>query len=466
MKSIVFCTVLAAALSLAVPAAAQTTCIYLPSDSPVVSTSVDDIPAGSPNYYVWPAGTSMPLRANHRIAIAQISENEQRVYYAVDATLGTGHIYYNRRFRANSSSPWYWQYSQSVATSSVITGIGMPGTVLYSPTAKYGNGFPLYKYAMYGVNQPWDCNGPMAGVVMVSFSNDGICWTTPVPASGPHGNEDNCAPQFLGAEMAEMVAAIDTGSFVALMVMRGDNVNLAYNVDMNTSGAYLLWASYYSMGSLANYMAAPSTSEVSSNGLFRPLAATNMCSPDRFRSYGYLENLDAAYDPVTGYLYMSRGYPYPFDRGWVTGTACPDTPGPLTPSCGQTTEYFYNGANIEGCAASPAIYPNRLQIYRMYIGPLTSLGTVTTGTWTLISDVGNSAGYTLNGCTNQPLVTGQTNVGRDWGTATFLRDGVGNVVVENGNVVYYAGDTFRMTKSIGPCRTTGAERLLQQTTPR
>jgi hypothetical protein len=463
MKTSVFC-VLTAVLLLTVPVAAQMGCIVLPPDTPLQSASIDDIPAaGNVHYIVWP-GAYMPLPANHRIAVAQINENEQRVYYAVDHTLGSGYIYYNRRYRANSSSPWYWQYSQSVFTSG-LTYIGMPSSVLYSPTPKYGAGYPLYKYAMYGINQPWECNGPMAGVVMVAFSNDGVCWTAPVPVQGSHGNMDECAPQFFGAEMGEMLAAFDTGSYVAVIVMSGDNVNLATTVDMNTSGAYLLWSPYSGMGALANYVY-PGTSEVSSNGLFRPLAAPNMCFNDRYRSYGYLENLDAAYDPVTGYLYMSRGYPYPFDRGWVTGTACPDTPGPLSPSCGQTNELFYNGANIEGCAASPASYPNRLQVYRMYIGPLSNLAAITTGTWTLITDVGNSAGYTLNSCTSHPLVAGQTNAGRDWAAATFLRDGAGNVVVENGNVTYFAGDTFRMTKSIGPCRTTGAERLTARTTPR
>src|SRR5204863_3201855 len=46
---------------------------------------------------------------------------------------------------------------------------------------------------MYSVYQPAACNGHIMGYAMVSFSNDGTCWTAPTPLRRTGGPNGNCA---------------------------------------------------------------------------------------------------------------------------------------------------------------------------------------------------------------------------------------------------------------------------------
>jgi hypothetical protein len=107
--------------------------------------------------------------------------------------------------------------------------------------------------------------------------------------------------------------------------------------------------------------------------------------------------------------------------------------------------------------------PNRSQIYKMHLGSLANMNQVTTGTWTLLADIGNATGYTnqANGffgcCQQTPLAPSQSNAGRDWGAISFLRDGAGNLTLSGTSVPYLAADTFKLSKSQGPCYVTGLE---------
>jgi hypothetical protein len=80
--------------------------------------------------------------------------------------------------------------------------------------------------------------------------------------------------------------------------------------------------------------------------------------------------------------------------------------------------------------------------------------------WTFLADLGNASGYSnsITGASTTPLTYGQSNAARDYEAVSLLRDGQGNVVRDNGVARYFAGDTFELSKSNGPCRVTGLER--------
>src|SRR5258708_37938385 len=104
------------------------------TDSPVLSSAADDIPHTGDHILTY-TGAHAAGPANHNISFIQTGTNEQKVWFFTDNTsLDHQHVYYNRRFRANSSSPWYWQYSVSPA---VLPYGAASDAVLYSPTPKY-----------------------------------------------------------------------------------------------------------------------------------------------------------------------------------------------------------------------------------------------------------------------------------------------------------------------------------------
>jgi hypothetical protein len=425
------------------------------------------------------SGGSFYARPNHQVAYVQTGPNEQQVWFSIDVAFSgtpswSDNPRYNRRYRADASSPWYWQYNQSLPIAGPI---GFVDSVLYSPTAKYSAdpGGPLYKYVMYNVNQPAACDGPIGGYVMVSFSNDGYCWTAAVPLRRAGGPSSTCAPA-LGANLVPMeaVGAIDSGNYVYFMGMEGDNSILIHDYNMNHS--YVSWG--YTLPSSMSHLVLgppgrsvdPSEKNMSDAGLFNPKAPYDdpspRPSPDRFRSYAYFFNMAIAWDAASGDLYIARGYPYPYDR-------CNTCSDPRIPTVQQNWETFvwnpWAGANqsVSGCGGQAALYPNRYQIYKMHLGDLSNFSLVHTGTWTLLADRGNSFGYEstfTNASTS--LVAGQSDEGRDAGAASFLVDGMGQLVRTNGNAYVFAANTLRENLSVGrPCKTTGNERVVLRAIP-
>ena len=458
---------LLACLALSSPLLAQCT---LPADSPVLSNGVDDLPPTNDSIYTYPAGTTATGRANHRIAFAQIGPNEQRVYFAVDGgTIGVaGGTYYNRRYRADANSPWYWQFSRSPLICPTLH-FGFPGVVLYSPTPKFGigNSDPLRKYVLMGAEQPAACDGigGAGGFLTISFSDDGITWTTPytVQNTALGAPSFSCDPDAGVPVTAELVTAFDLGynGVIAIITMSGDNAYLASG-PWDTPQAYLWTTSAAYMAVAQPWGYGQNPTQLSQWGLFMPYGTGSGCWPMRTQTYGYMFNIDGAYDAAAGDIYISRGYPFPFDRDYQ-GFTC-QWVGPATPGPTQRVDTIYNGYSIEGCGPSPATLPNRVQLYKMHIGALSNISAILSGTWTLVGDWGGSVGYeNIFYGGNQPLIAGQTNVGYDWGSLQLLRDSVGNMLFNGNQYTVLGGDTVKKSKAVGPCRVTGLERITPMT---
>ena len=83
-----------------------------------------------------------------------------------------------------------------------------------------------------------------------------------------------------------------------------------------------------------------------------------------------------------------------------------------------------------------------------------------TGTWTLVADRGNYAGYQQSAVSPYgpaSLTAGQTAGTRDAGAASFLRDPSGNLVRTGGAGYVFGASTLMETLSVGPCRVTGRQ---------
>ena len=159
----------AGALALsAIPLNAQPVCpVGFPAQSPVPSSSPDDIPPTNVDIITF-GGAIVKARANHNIAFVEVTPNDQRVWFGVDGNPGLYRAFYNRRVRDNESSPWRWLYSSSptlvtydVEASQVI------GAVLYSPTPRYHDSVSnhTYKFVMYESYQQKDCAGAVMGLL-------------------------------------------------------------------------------------------------------------------------------------------------------------------------------------------------------------------------------------------------------------------------------------------------------------
>src|SRR5947208_1486470 len=168
--------ILIAALAACANLSAQLVCpSNFPSPSPVLSSALDDIPATGEDIVTY-TGAYAKAQANHNVNYVQISSNDQRVWFISDGSPGIGKAFYNRRYRADANSPWYWQYSVSPAVIvSQLPDSSGPASVLYSNTAKYRDSASgtYYQFLMYQVFQPGACDGANA-VMNISFSNDGI----------------------------------------------------------------------------------------------------------------------------------------------------------------------------------------------------------------------------------------------------------------------------------------------------
>src|SRR6476469_102195 len=85
----------------------------LPADSPVLSNNPDDIPHAAGAYYIASDSHYFLGQANHVMAYVQTGPNEQKVWFSINNTPQYPNCYYNRRYRADGSSPWYWEFAQS-----------------------------------------------------------------------------------------------------------------------------------------------------------------------------------------------------------------------------------------------------------------------------------------------------------------------------------------------------------------
>jgi hypothetical protein len=280
------------------------------------------------------------------------------------------------------------------------------------------------------------------------------------------------------------MGAVDSGSTVYLMGIEGDNSILGDMANMNHN--YVSWG-HSSPTNVVNLTVDPDR-DMSDSGLFNPKAFTAeyvpAYIPDRFRSYAYFFNIAIAWDAANGDLYVSRGYPYPYDRCAANPAAC-GSPWLMVPSEEQSYDRptVWNSAvgayqSVWDCGGRVALYPNRYQIYKLHVGTLTNFAAVHTGTWTLLTDNGNNVGYESNFNRNAPrgdwwsvppqataLVAGQTPGTRDAGAASFLVDGAGQLIRTGGVGYVFAGSTIREHLSAGPCQTTGGERVVLTAIP-
>jgi hypothetical protein len=463
-------------IALVLPASAQVVCpTGFPSESPVLSFSADDIPATNIDIITY-TGAIVKPKANHSIAFVELSPDEQQVWFGVDANPSLGRCFYNRRVRDAMNGQWTWRYAYSPEVIRYQTPTsGGAASVLYSVTPKYKDPSTgtLYKYVMYQVVQPGACDGAVAGFVYYSLSNNGYCWTVPRAAVRPGGPTFNCQSVLTNSVPVEAMSAVDNGSTIYLLGLDGDITNqLAppvtiidpngqprrYN-NMNTTKTALGSASVNDPGLITVL------GSVTANGMFLPkYGPANPANPDRYKAHAYFIDMDAAWDPTTGNFYVSRAYPYPYDRGSLVPNGVNDPPAANnSPLRSQLSGYSLTGPQgpspVESCIDSPGTLPNRLQIYRMNIGSLANIMQLTTGTWTLVSDVGGSQGYQFDSVMGAtPLLTGMTNISLDLGAAPFLRNKRGELVRYGTTSYYFAADIFKLKKSVGPCRITGTEK--------
>jgi hypothetical protein len=458
---------------LAVYAEAQT-CVSPPSDSPILAPTLDTIPPVIDTILTY-TGARAEARANAKVAFIEVNENEQRVWFGVDSSPGLGKTYYNRRYRANSSSPWYWQYNHSIKLIDLGNSSALPASVLYSSVAKYRDPLnitgALYKYVMYLVSQPSACDGGILGYMYVSFSDDGICWTPIRRGTVPDGPIAICGPDTGKKDMVpiEVMSAIDGGDTIHLMIMEGDASKLLPHNSMDRTYAHIAYASPAAPTQIQWYGNADV--DIVKFGVFSPSGSP---SSTRYQTYNYFMNLDMAFDPTNGYLYVARGYPFPFDR-WA------DVYNAQVPCHWQGDPVvLYDpvrnaNAGVSGCYMSPYTITNRVQIYRMYLGgignfPITAYHS-NNYVWQLVADWGGDIGYTIASSYGNCAYAARTdprqqNVGRDYAYLTFLRDRVGNLVLYNGAPMVLAGDSFKLSKGYGLCHITGTETVTLATFPR
>lgn len=464
--------VLVSFLIAVLPARAQQTCFTFPPDSPVPAPTIDSVPRAVDQIITY-TGTYVNAPANGGMAIVELNGNEQQVFFGVDADPSV-RTYYNRRYRADASSPWYWQYANSVLLMDLGATSAGPATVLYSPTGKYRDdgGFTQYKYLMYLVSQPNVCDGSVAGFLYVSYSNNGTCWTKPQLAVRNGGPSFACLPDVGNTVPVEDMAAIDGGGTIYLMGIEGDISLLSSYVYMDRSQTHIATAS----PDFPRHLTLIGTGEVSNAGIVSPSGVTGSI---RYKPYNYFINMDMAFDATTGYLYAARAYPYPFDR-YALRT---NFGGSHVPCDWQAAEgLLWNAqrgkySRVKGCYASPAVLPNRTQVYRMYIGSLSNFSQLLTGTWQLMADWGGNVGYTnasLTACNTGPggaVYTqrndpSQQDIGRDPAYPTFLRDTAGNLKVTNNQAFMLLGDSFKLSKGFSYCYITGDERVVTMQVPR
>jgi hypothetical protein len=150
--------------------------------------------------------------------------------------------------------------------------------------------------------------------MQVIYSNDGICWTSPQWATRTGGPMSQCLGIYNSVPV-EQVTALDDGTAIELIGVEG---SISYLIDpQHMYETALIGYSPVTDPSLVYFYGYP---KVTTGGVASP---SSLLLPnwwvysyeDRFKPYNYFMNLQAAFDPSTGDLYIGRAYPYPFDRG-------------------------------------------------------------------------------------------------------------------------------------------------------
>lgn len=453
----------------------------LPQASPILSASMDDIP---PTWtkIVTADGAIVDGKPNFMLSYVDVSPLEQRVWFTLSANRVPATVYFNRRTRATTNSPWYWTYTNSVKVLEVYENNSEQeppsfalGTVLYSAAAPFRN--PVtgvrFTHVMWAIYQPTLCNGVTAGFLVLSFSNDGTTWIGPYQVLREGGPTFPCWSGHANTVPVEAVSAIFDGDFTMhLMGLEGDGTLLVNRANMDRTLAVVGFADINNPGLVRLH---PGPSEVSALGVVKPNPLPSYGS--RYAAYAYFVNMQMAWDAVAGELYVSRAYPYGIDRGHG-GYEYPFYDVIPHPSIVYSTQgfnpYIFGGwQDVDGCVASPFALPTRVQIYKTYLGTLSNFQATTNQTWTLVADVGSSLGYKMyptpfTSGVVQPAIDpslGMVNVGRDLGSGSFVTDGHGVLKRYGTTTFWLGGSDIRSDRTTGTatCRLTGNERVLLYT---
>lgn len=422
-----------------------------------VSVSPADIP---------PTGVFVngkPARANLLTTFVQVSSVDQRVWFGIDTAPGTPKIFYNRRVYNVSTGQWQWWYPESIAVISFPEGSMAVSDVLHSATPDFRDRDTGYwwHFVMYLAPQPGACDGKRAAFLMVAFSNDGINWTPPKYADYPTGTpQHDCGTDSFWAISVEAAGAVYDGSSKIYVVAVEGNVEMLVQRNLMSSTQ-----TYVGSADRSDPRRITIIGQLTNNGMFnpKPSGQTN----DRFESYQYFLNLGVAYDEPTGTLYIGRSYPYPYDRGWNGNS----NDGPAGDPNSIWRDITSCGTQLSTCGSGRAMLTNRIQVYKMHIGSLSNIGSITTSNyyagWQLVTDTGRQSGYMntlLNSWTCQvtPLIAGQANNGHDYASTSFGRDGRGRLLSVGNQGWLLAGDSFKLSRSQGACVTTGDEKTNYQ----
>ena len=457
--------------------------ISLPGLSPTMSASFDDVPPTTDDILALDTyGNPYNIRgrANFMLRYMDVSPTSQRVWFSLSAVGHPARVYYNQRRRVDTSSPWYWDYTYSPALLE-ITENNSPdnrvppsiafGTVLYSASGfvNVSTGLP-YNYIMYLIYQPTQCNGVVAGYLVVAFSSDGISWTSPYQVERISGPSFPCWAGHTQTVPVESASGVfdPTSATIYLMGLEGDASLLSVVANMNRTLTNIGTSAATNPG----LVTLNSPTEIAAGGIYTPNAYGPYAS-SQYTPYAYFVNLQMAWDAVHGDLYVSRAYPYGFDRQENANySAIPlhsavYNRSALNPEDDRTVL-------VDGCASGLATYPTRVQINKIHLGTLANFGALTYTPWTLVLDYGNSNGYamyanptTLSGSTTAPLYSyaGQTSVNRDLGSGSFIADPSGALAFYGTTTYWLGGDdrTQQRTNGAGTCRVTGLERITQYT---
>lgn len=454
----------------------------LPAASPVLSESIDDIPPTA-TLVATAGGSLVAAKANFMLTYMDLSPLEQRVWFTLSADAVPANVYYNERKRATVDAPWYWTYSSSPPVLTITENPGFTGppsfalgTVLYSPSAQFRhpNTWVRYPWAMYAIYQSSQCNGLTAGFLVVSFSNDGKQWIGPFQMVRYGGPSFGCWANHYQTVPVEAASAIyDGNGTVYFMGVEGDGALLVDRQNMDRTLTVVGYTDVDNPGLVQ--LAATGGSEVTANGVVKPNVLPAWGT--RYQAYAYFINLQMAWDAASGYLYVSRAYPFGFDRG-SAGLDYPDwflSPHPSVVYNSKLYNYTLGEhQRVDGCDGSPATGPTRVQIYKMYLGSLANfLSATTTQAWTLITDVGTDRGYKMMRAPDDPTIfqpaiqpaLGMVNTGRDLGSGSFVTDPYGHLKRYGTSAYWLAGADIRAARTVGSgtCACTGDEKVVLHT---
>jgi len=279
------------------------------------------------------------------------------VYFSTDSAHTK--IYYNKY----TAGVWTYPESIAVVTYPENDGAVAVADIIANSTAIFYNTADAthYKQVMYITNQTTNWKGFSWGVLDVAFSNDGINWVGPYTVNTP--GSYSCS----SAICVENVGVIWNGSNLLIFGVEGDFTKQLLAGAM-TDGSTLTYV----------YLASPADPRSASEPFpGTPVSSTGIQAYD---DVGYtpsyiLWNCTFCFSPDYQTVYMTRGYAYASDYPYGPGVVGSDVP------C-EAGSY---------CATGITTYPNRAQVYSMYIG--VDVTNVFTGTWNLIYDIGYGQGY-------------------------------------------------------------------------